>query len=38
MNLEKELLKTQSLVQCNRIIKYIGNDEIPVCRPDEIIF
>ena len=27
MNLEKELLKPQSLVQCNRIIKYIGNDK-----------
>jgi hypothetical protein len=27
MNLEKELLKRQSLVQCNRILKYIGKDE-----------
>ena len=27
MNLEKELLKNQSLVHCNRIVKYIGNDE-----------
>ncbi|HEV3221836.1 MAG TPA: hypothetical protein VGZ90_03115 [Puia sp.] len=27
MDLEKELLKRQSLVQCNRIIKYIGRDE-----------
>jgi hypothetical protein len=28
VNLEKELLKKQSLAQTNRIIKYIGNDEI----------
>ncbi len=28
MNLEKELLKKQSLAQCNRIINYIGNDEV----------
>jgi hypothetical protein len=27
VDLEKELLKRQSLVQCNRIIKYIGRDE-----------
>jgi hypothetical protein len=27
VNLEKELLKKQSLTQCNRIINYIGNDE-----------
>jgi len=27
VNLEKELLKKQSLKQCNRIITYIGNDE-----------
>jgi hypothetical protein len=27
VDLEKELLKRQSLVQCNRIIKYIGKDE-----------
>jgi hypothetical protein len=27
MNLEKELLKSQSLTQCNRIIKYIGDRE-----------
>jgi hypothetical protein len=27
MNLEKELLKRQSLPQCNRIIKYIGDRE-----------
>jgi hypothetical protein len=27
MDLEKELLKKQSLVQCNRIIKWIGDDE-----------
>jgi hypothetical protein len=27
VNLEKELLKNQSLVHCNRIVKYIGNDE-----------
>jgi hypothetical protein len=28
MNLEKELLKSQSLPQCNRIVKYIGDREI----------
>ncbi|HXB30284.1 MAG TPA: hypothetical protein VNW49_10720 [Puia sp.] len=28
MNLEKELLKSQALVQCNRIIKYIGDKEL----------
>jgi hypothetical protein len=28
VDLEKELLKKQSLAQCNRIIKYIGGDEI----------
>ena len=27
MNLEKELLKKQTLTQCNRIVKYIGKDE-----------
>jgi hypothetical protein len=27
MNLEKELLKKQSLSQCNRIIKWVGKDE-----------
>ena len=27
MDLEKELLKKQSLLQCNRIIKWIGDDE-----------
>jgi hypothetical protein len=26
VNLEKELLKKQTLVRCNRIVKYIGND------------
>jgi hypothetical protein len=27
MDLEKELMKKQTLVQCNRIIKYIADDE-----------
>jgi hypothetical protein len=27
MDLEKELLKKQSLTQCNRIIKWIADDE-----------
>jgi hypothetical protein len=27
MDLEKELLKKQSLMQCNRIVRYIGKDE-----------
>ena len=27
MNLENELLKKQSLAQCNRIVRFIGNDE-----------
>ncbi len=27
MDLEKELLKRQTLVQCNRIVKYIGDNE-----------
>jgi hypothetical protein len=27
VDLEKELMKRQTLVQCNRIIKYIGDDE-----------
>jgi hypothetical protein len=28
MDLEKELLKRQTLIQCNRIIKYIGDKEL----------
>jgi hypothetical protein len=28
MNLEKELLKRQTLAQCNRIIKYIGDKDL----------
>jgi len=28
VNLEKELLKRQTLVQCNRIIKYIGDEKL----------
>ncbi len=28
MNLEKELLKKQSITQCNRITKFVGKDEI----------
>lgn len=28
MNLEKELLKRQTLTQCNRIIKYIGDKDL----------
>jgi len=28
VNLEKELLKKQTLTQCNRIVKYIGRNEI----------
>jgi hypothetical protein len=27
VNLEKELMKKQTLTQCNRIVKYIGDDE-----------
>ena len=38
MDLEKELLKEQSLTQCNRIIKWIADDESRFGRLTELFF
>ena len=38
MDLEKELLKKQSLTQCNRIIKWIADDETRFRRLTELFF
>jgi hypothetical protein len=38
VDLEKELLKKQTLVQCNRIIKYIGDKELQFAELMKLFF